>query len=56
MKPAVTMMVGLMLGWGANTGTATQVQKAGDQQAETPGVESAPDTHYGRHRADPGRA
>jgi serine protease Do len=36
MKPAVTMMVGLMLGWGANPGADMQAQQAGDQQTETP--------------------
>jgi S1-C subfamily serine protease len=36
MKPAVTMMVGLMLGWGATPGADMQAQQAGDQQTETP--------------------
>lgn len=36
MKPAITMMAGLMLGWGASAnGPAEQVRQAGDQQAET---------------------
>lgn len=36
MKPAATMMVGLMLGWGASAnGPADQSRQAGDQQTET---------------------